>query len=843
MLRIVLVIVCLGATALAAPVPAGSVAFPVRYSTDQRFLVDQNGVPFPIMGRTAWFVTSLAVADYHTFVDDTASRGYDAIELHVINHDPRGNHPPFNGNGDAPFLNRLDGTSWNGSLSGVAPDFTTPKESYWSFVDGLLSYCESKNILVFLFPAYVGYLGGDQGWMQEMVANGPKKMQSYGAWIATRYKNQKNLVWMMGGDMGTPPNVFNAEQTAVESALLTGLQSVKGQQSVFFSAEWNTESIATDQVDFGTAMTLNGAYSFVGYVNEQGRRGYSHTPVEPAFLLEEPYDQEGPDGNGVNPNATQPVRRFQWWGWLSSTGGYISGNGYVWPFRAPAWHDHLDTQGSRDMARLNAFMVSNAWYKLVPSNLSGMRNLITAGGSTVLLDDYVAASATFDGTLLVAYIPPAHTGSITVDMAAMSAPARARWFDPTNAAYTNIGIGLPNTGTRVFNPPGNNSTGEADWALIIDVPMVAPTPTITPSVTATATATPTSTATTSASVPPTPTITPSVTATVTATPTSTATASASVPPTPTITPSVTATATATSTPTATAIGTVPPTPSASPTPTSTPIPTPTPTSVAQPINLSTRLRVQTDDNVGIGGFIITGGNPKHLLIRAIGPSLTQFGIPDALADPVLELHGPIPFVTVTDDNWRDDPLQEIAIIATGIPPANNLEAAIDATLDPGAYTAVVKGKNNSSGVGLIEVYDLSQAALAKLSNISTRAFAGTENNVVIAGFILGHSNGDDRIVVRGIGPSLAAAGVPNVLENPTLELHDVNGALLLANNDWMDDPVQAAELSAAGLAPTNNLESGLSATLSPGLYTALLEGLNNSTGVGLIEVYDRGATP
>jgi hypothetical protein len=178
--------------------------FPVQYSSDGRYLVDQNDTPFPIMGRTAWFVVSLSVDDYHTFIDDTAARGFDAIELHVVNHDPRGNNPPFNGNGDLPFLNRLNGTSWNGSLNysninSEAPDFTTPNEPYWSFVDGFLSYCESKGILVSLFPAYAGFLGGEQGWMQELVANGPTRMQSYGAWIATRYQNQKNLVWMMAG--------------------------------------------------------------------------------------------------------------------------------------------------------------------------------------------------------------------------------------------------------------------------------------------------------------------------------------------------------------------------------------------------------------------------------------------------------------------------------------------------------------------------------------------------------------------------------------------------------------------------------------------------------------------
>jgi len=252
------------------------------------------------------------------------------------------------------------------------------------------------------------------------------------------------------------------------------------------------------------------------------------------------------------------------------------------------------------------------------------------------------------------------------------------------------------------------------------------------------------------------------------------------------------------------------------------------------------MRVETGNNVGIGGFIITGTAPKHLLLRAIGPSLTQFGIPDALADPVLELHGPGTFVTITDDYWRDDPVQEAAILATGIPPTNYLESAIDTTLNPGAYTALVRGKNNTSGVALIEVSDLSQAVLSKLANISTRAFVSTGDNIVIAGFLLGSHNGNDRIVVRGIGPSLTAFGVLNGLANPTLELRDNNGGLLLANDDWQDDPAQAVELTAAGLALTNPLESGTAMTRPPGSYTALLAGLNSGIGLGLVEVYDLG---
>jgi hypothetical protein len=254
------------------------------------------------------------------------------------------------------------------------------------------------------------------------------------------------------------------------------------------------------------------------------------------------------------------------------------------------------------------------------------------------------------------------------------------------------------------------------------------------------------------------------------------------------------------------------------------------------------MRVQTGEKVGIGGFIITGTVPKTVLLRAIGPSLTRYGIVDVLADPVLELHGPGAFVTIINNNWRDT--QETAIQATGIPPTNDLESAILATLAPGPYTAIVRGNGGTSGVGLIEVYDLAQNVDAKLANLSTRAFVSTGDNIVIAGFLLSNNGSTalDRIVVRGIGPSLAPGLFPPsaVLADPTLELRDTNGALILANNDWQDNPIQAAELIAAGLAPTNNLESGIAVTLSPGLYTALLAGRDFGTGIGVVEVYDLG---
>lgn len=261
---------------------------------------------------------------------------------------------------------------------------------------------------------------------------------------------------------------------------------------------------------------------------------------------------------------------------------------------------------------------------------------------------------------------------------------------------------------------------------------------------------------------------------------------------------------------------------------------------SQAVNLSTRIFVQTGDNVGIGGFIIAGNGPKHVIIRGIGPSLTSSGVPVAgvLVDPVLELHGPCAFGTITNDNWRDT--QGAQIIADGLAPTDDRESAIDATLAPGAYTAVLRGKNNTTGVAVVEVYDLDTAAASKLANLSTRAFVDTGDNVVIAGFILGNNNGNDMVVVRGLGPSLASAGIQGALSDPILELHDSTGSTLITDNDWQDDPVQAAQIIAAGLAPSNAKESAIAATLPPGNYTAILRGVNNTTGVGLVEIYDRG---
>jgi hypothetical protein len=275
-----------------------------------------------------------------------------------------------------------------------------------------------------------------------------------------------------------------------------------------------------------------------------------------------------------------------------------------------------------------------------------------------------------------------------------------------------------------------------------------------------------------------------------------------------------------------------------PTPTPSLTPTPTPPPAAESLNISTRLAVGTGDDVLIGGFIITGNAPKMVLLRAIGPSLANANPPvvGALVDPLLELHEPDSTV-VTNDNWRDS--QEQAISSTGIAPTNNLESAILKTLAPGAYTAIVRGVNNGTGVSLIEVYDLQQDSGSKLANISTRGKVETGDDIIIGGFILGPEGvPSSKVVVRALGLSLADKGVMGTLQDPELELHDGNGNLIASDDNWKDDSAQEADLETDGLSPTDHRESAIDATLAPGAYTAIVSGKDGTTGISLVEVYN-----
>jgi hypothetical protein len=267
----------------------------------------------------------------------------------------------------------------------------------------------------------------------------------------------------------------------------------------------------------------------------------------------------------------------------------------------------------------------------------------------------------------------------------------------------------------------------------------------------------------------------------------------------------------------------------------TPTPTPSPTPGGTPSilgNISTRLRVETGDNALIGGFIVTGTDPKRVIIRGIGPSLSSV-FSGALADPTLELFQGGTLLA-SNDNWKTD--QQAEIEATGIPPTNDLESAIVRTLTPGSYTAVLRGKDSSTGIGVVEAYDLDSAANSTLANISTRGLVETGDNVMIGGLIIGPAGSESAtVVVRAIGPTLGNAGVSGALQDPTLDLVNSEGVVIRSNNDWRES--QEAQLIATGIAPTDDRESALIETLAPGGYTAIVRGVGSTTGVGLVEVY------
>ncbi|HEX8078223.1 MAG TPA: putative Ig domain-containing protein, partial [Chthoniobacterales bacterium] len=255
-------------------------------------------------------------------------------------------------------------------------------------------------------------------------------------------------------------------------------------------------------------------------------------------------------------------------------------------------------------------------------------------------------------------------------------------------------------------------------------------------------------------------------------------------------------------------------------------------------NISTRLSVGTNENVLIAGFIITGSTPKKLIIRSLGPSLKNGDtpVPGTLQDPMLELDDAGQTVLASNDSWRS--AQEQEIIATGVQPGDNREAAMIVTLNPGAYTAIVSGKNGTTGIATVEVYDLDNsnavpAPGAKLANISTRGFVQTNDNVLIGGFII--TGATTKVIARAIGPELTAQKVAGALQDTTLDLVDANGEVIIANDDWRS--AQEQEITASQVAPTDDREAAVVASLPPGGYTAIVRGKKSTTGVATVEIY------
>jgi PKD repeat protein len=253
---------------------------------------------------------------------------------------------------------------------------------------------------------------------------------------------------------------------------------------------------------------------------------------------------------------------------------------------------------------------------------------------------------------------------------------------------------------------------------------------------------------------------------------------------------------------------------------------------AQLFNLSTRLQVLPGDNALIGGFIIKGTEPKKVVLRGLGPSLN---LPGELQDPVIQLYNSSNVNIGGNDDWKTD---EQNVESTGLAPSNDRESALVITLNPGTYTVVMRGKDNGSGIGVVEVYDVNLAANSRLANVSSRGFVGTNDNVLIGGFFAGpQTSAVTGVVLRALGPSLAAFNVPQPLQDPTIEIHNSDGDIIASNDDW--ESTQKSEIQATGLQPSDSRESAiLLRNFEPGAYTAIVRGKNSTVGNGLIEIYD-----
>lgn len=496
-------------TSTASAVPGTGTIFPLTISSDGRYLKKSDGTPFLIKADTTWSlfvdIPLTGTRGVDAFLNDITGKGFNAVSGNVIEHHYTVVKPPKNQAGDLPFTKTLNGSTFTGSPNGTtssngtqgqfaadnysninnqAPDPTFPNSAYWTACETILDACKAHNVAVFVWPFYLGFHAGDEGWMQELVAwdavtgaggftglgfaNATKsKAWNYGAWLADRWKAYPHIIWVAGGDYGSGGQTLDTQQKAAVESVISGMKSVSGQQSVFWTAHWDRDSISTDTALTSVTFDINGSYCAEA-VAERTRQAYAHSPTSPAMVIEWFYENDLFGGSA-------PYRKYMYWAFLGGIAGGFFGEEQIWRFDdgtpGTDYTTLLNTQGTLDAVRLFAFWDARPWWRLKPSGLGGMGTLITAGGGTASPQSttYVAAAATSEGDLLLAYIPPDHTGSITVDMTKVSATVQARWFDPANATFTTIGA-FANTGTHAFTPSGNNSAGDADWLLVLETP-------------------------------------------------------------------------------------------------------------------------------------------------------------------------------------------------------------------------------------------------------------------------------------------------------------------------------------------------------------------------------------
>ena len=462
------------------PVSATTYSYPLRASPNGRYLVDRDGRPFFMVGDSAQSaIANLTYPEAELYLADRAGKGFNTVNINLIEHKfAQGGKGrthsgvPTDRAGDLPFTRNAAGGQYDGTW-GTA-DFSTPNESYFAYADSIIDLARSKGMLVSLAVLYLGSNGGTEGWWSDLnnAANTEEVCYRFGRYIGNRYKARPNIFFVIGADY-FPPSGSGGGQRLYK--ILDGIRSAGATQ--LWAGDWAPPSVSTDAAGFASAMGLNGVYAY-GTTYTTARAGYTYAVPIPAYLKETGYEAEG-----WTPGDPASVRKYHWWAVLSgATTGLIFGHRDIWAFATDSWwsgfkfghapwQHALDSPGSLDMQRMARFIRSIKWENLVPSELGGMKKLAISANGTQGAADYVAAAGAPDGSLLVAYVPATgRTGPqrLTIDMTAMSAAVRGRWWNPTSGAYTEIGRSLANSGTREFTTPGNNGTGANDWLLLLD---------------------------------------------------------------------------------------------------------------------------------------------------------------------------------------------------------------------------------------------------------------------------------------------------------------------------------------------------------------------------------------
>ena len=417
--------------------------YPLRASANNKYLVDQNNIPFLIVGDSPQaLIVNLSESDADFYLADRQAAGLNSVWINLLCNTTTGG--------------RSDGSTYDGIIPFTTPgDLSTPNETYFSRVDDMLRLAANHGLTVFLDPIETS------GGLAGLISNGVSKDRAYGQYLGARYRNVDNIVWMSGNDFQT---WTNPGDDAVVQAVALGIKDNDTRH--IHTVELNYQvSASLDDSTWAPIIGLDAAYTYFPTYAEVLKE-YNRSNFMPVFLAEANYEFES---NALDVTSPNTLRRQEYWTMLSGATGQLYGNHYTWQFLSN-WKSFLDTTGSTQLGYMKSLFASRPWYNLVPDQ---NHTAVTAGYGTFSstgslgANDYLTAASTADGRLLIAYIPTFRT--ITVDMTKMSGPASARWYDPSSGSYTAIsGSPFANTSTQQFTPPGNNHDGDGDWVLVIE---------------------------------------------------------------------------------------------------------------------------------------------------------------------------------------------------------------------------------------------------------------------------------------------------------------------------------------------------------------------------------------